>query len=513
MLVTEQKPINFTQSDQRISDLLDALHEVTDLEAMRALLDWDQQTGMPHGAGEVRSHQAATLQGLIHERWTSPRLGDLLTTLEEVIDQPSFSNADRGLVRQARRTYDQSTKLPRQLVEEMTRAGVISHEAWVRARANNDFASFAPHLERTVAFQREVADRFGYQEYRYDALLDIYEPALTTREVERLFAPVRDASSSLLQRIQASGTKIDASFLQGHFPHEQQKALAEKLLKNIGYDFSRGQIAISAHPFTNSFGSPQDVRLTVRYSNFLASSVMAALHEGGHALYEQGIASSLLRTPLAGGTSLGIHESQSRLWENAIGRSEPFWRGQYHLVQEAFPQHFQHVNVQGFAQALNAVEAGLIRVEADEVTYNLHIIIRFELEKALINGEISVESLPRLWNEKYRSYLGVEPDSDSNGVLQDVHWTSGFGYFPTYTLGNLYGAQIYHTLRQQLPDLDQRLAGGETAFILDWLTSHIYTFGSIYQPAELMVHATNEEANPDYLVRYLTDKFTKLYDL
>lgn len=512
MSAIQQNPIHFTQNDERINDLLRSLQEITDLEALQALAEWDQQTGMPDGASEVRSHQAATLQGLIHERWTSPRLGELLNKLEDVVQQASFTDADRGLVRQARRTYNRSTKLPRQLVEEMERARVISHEAWVHARANNDFASYAPCLEQTVRFQREVADLYGYEENRYDALLDIYEPNLTTSTVEHLFAPIRDVSISLLQQIQASGKKIDTSFLQGNFAETQQQLLAEKLLTRIGYDFSRGKIALSAHPFTTSIGAPQDVRLTVRYSDLLPMSIMAALHEGGHALYEQGCASTLLRTPLAGGISMGIHESQSRLWENAIGRSEAFWRGQYALVQETFPEPFQQVSITNFVRALNHVGASLIRVEADEVTYNLHIIIRFELEKALVNGEIAVESLPRLWNEKYRAYLGIEPDSDTNGVLQDVHWTFAFGYFPTYTLGNLYGAQIYHTLRK-IPDFDQRLAAGETTFILEWLRERIYRFGAIYQPNELIQQITGEAANPQYLVQYLTQKFLQLYEL
>lgn len=513
MIVTEQQNIYFTRGNERIGKLLRLLQEITDLEALQALADWDQQTGMPEGASEVRSHQAATLQGLIHERWTAPHLGELLSELQETVQQASFTDADRGLVRHARRLYDRATKLPRQLVEELQRARVINHDVWVRARAQNDFTSFSPCLEHMVNLQREVADRYGYQENRYDALLDVYEPELTARRVEQFFVPVREASTSLLQRIQASGKKIETSFLQGNFSEAQQKALAEKLLKCIGYNFSRGQMAISAHPFTTSLGAPQDVRLTVRYSDLLPMSMMSALHEGGHALYEQGCASALLRTPLACGTSLGIHESQSRLWENAIGRSEAFWRGQYALVQEAFPQQFQQISVADFARALNHVEASLIRVEADEVTYNLHVIIRFELEKALINGEMSVASLPRLWNEKYRSYLGVEPDSDTNGVLQDVHWTFGFGYFPTYTLGNLYGAQIYHTLRQHFADFDQRLASGETAFILSWLNEHLYQYGSIYHPDELIQHVTGEAANPRYFVDYLTDKFSRIYDL
>jgi len=513
VLVTPKNIIHFTHNNDHIEELLHLLQEITDLEALQALADWDQQTAMPEAANEVRSHQAATLQGLIHERWTSPRLGTLLNRLEEVVQQASFTDADRGLVRQARRIHNRSTKLPRKLVEEMERARVISHDAWVHARANNDFASYAPCLEQTVRFQREVADLYSYQENRYDALLDIYEPRLTASMAEQFFGPIRDVSVSLLQRIQTSGKKIDTSFLQGNFSEAQQQLLAEKLLTRIGYDFSRGKIAISAHPFTTSIGAPQDVRLTVRYSDFLPMSMMVALHEGGHALYEQGSARMLLRTPIAGGASMGMHESQSRLWENAIGRSEAFWRGQYGLVQEVFPQPFQQVSVTDFARALNHVEASLIRVEADEVTYNLHIIIRFELEKALVNGEIAVESLPRLWNEKYHAYLGIKPDSDANGVLQDVHWTFGFGYFASYTLGNLYGAQIYRSLRQSIADFDQQLAAGETASILAWLSERIYTFGAIYQPDELMQHITGEAANPQYLVQYLTQKFSQLYEL
>src|SRR6266705_3457788 len=355
MLVTEQNSIHFTQSNEHIDELVRSLQEVTDLEALQALAEWDQQTGMPDGASGVRSNQAATLQGLIHERWTSPRLGELLNKLEEVVQRASFTDADRGLVRQAHRIYNRSTKLPRKLVEEMERARVISHDTWVHARANNDFASYASCLEQTVRFQRDVADLYGYQDNRSDALLDIYEPGLTTSTVEQFFAPIRDVSVSLLQQIQASGKKINTSFLQGSFSEVQQKLLAEKLLTRIGYDFSCGKIARSPHPFTTSIGAPQDVRLTVRYSDILPMSMMAALHEGGHALYEQGSAPTLLRTPVAGGASMGMHESQSRLWENAIGRSEPYWRGQFVHVREVFPEQFAHVDSATFARALNRV--------------------------------------------------------------------------------------------------------------------------------------------------------------
>jgi carboxypeptidase Taq len=504
----------FTRENEDINTLLHYLQEISDLSALGALAAWDQNTALPEAAGEVRGAQLATLQGLLHERWTAPELGRLLQKLSEVVETADFTDADRGLVREARREHEKAVRLPRTLVEEMARVEAGSFEAWRRAREHNDFDSFAPWLSRTVALQREVADRYGYRETRYDALLDLFEPGLTVRKLDALFAPVREVSTTLLQRIQASGHTLDDSCLQGHFPADQQDALCENILRALGYDFSRGGLAHSPHPFTTSFGSPLDVRLTIHpHETFIASAIMAAIHEGGHALYEQGSAQTLLRTPLAGGASMGVHESQSRLWENYIGSSEAFWQGQFALVQAAFPQHFAGVDAAAFTRALNKVEPGLIRIEADEVTYNLHIIIRYELERELINGDLAVESLPRLWNARYRDYLGVEPDSDAKGVLQDVHWTSGFGYFPSYTLGNLYGAQIYFALRQAFPDFDERLASGDTAFILDWLRSHMYLYGMIYMPEDLIRRVTGEGPDARHFVRYLTEKFTQLYHL
>ena len=514
MLTQETMAPGFTNGDVRIAELLDYVHEIEDLEALNELAGWDQNTGMPGGAAEVRGYQVATLQGIIHERWTSPRLGILLGELSDVIKRSDYTDADRGLVREAQRAYDRATKLPRKLVEEMARVQANSFEAWRRAREYNDFASFAPWLSRTVALQREVADHLGFAETRYDALLDLFEPGMTVSKLDKLFAPVREVSTTLLQRIQSSSNTVDDSFLQGEFSEERQVELCKALLRGMGYDFSRGGIAISPHPFTSGFGSPFDVRVTVHPDrHFIQASIMAAIHEGGHAVYEQGSAATLVRTPLAGGASMGVHESQSRLWENAIGRSEAYWRGRYATVREAFPGHFAPVDAVTFARALNKVRPSLIRVEADEVTYNLHIIVRFELEKALINGDIAVETLPGLWNARYREYLGVEPTTDSEGVLQDIHWSSGFGYFPSYTLGNLYGAQIYHALRKAFPDFDERLAAGDTAFILDWLRENMYIFGATYQPETLMKRVTGAVPNPEYFVRYLTSKFEAIYNL
>ena len=504
----------FSESDARIQQLLDIVQPIADLQALDALAQWDQNIAMPPAAAEVRGHQMATLQGIIHERWTSPALGKLLSELESVVQQPTYSDADRGLVRESLRIYMRSNKLPRTLVEEMARVQASSFEAWRTAREKSDFAQFAPWLTRTIALQREVADLLGYDETRYDALLNEYEPAMTARKLDALFAPIRETSTHLLQRIKASGHTVDASCLEGDFAIDAQMALCDSLLRTMHYDFARGQLAQSPHPFTTSFGSPLDVRVTTRaHQRFLQASIMAAVHEGGHALYEQGSASHLLRTPVAGGASMGAHESQSRLWENAIGRSLPYWQGQYAAVQQAFPKQFAQVDVATFARALNKVEPSFIRVEADEVTYNLHIMVRFELERAMVNGDVAVETLPSLWNAKYRDYLGIEPSNDAEGILQDIHWTSGFGYFPTYTLGNLYAAQIFHTLQTVFSDFDARLTSGDTAFVHQWLSEHMYSVGSIYLPEDLIKRVTGEVPNPTYFTHYLTDKFEQVYTL
>ncbi len=371
---------SFTSGDAGIAELLDYMHEIEDLKALGSLAEWDQNTEMPEGAGDVRGHQMATLQGVLHERWTTQRLGTLLNALSNVINRSDYTDADRGLVREAQRNYDRAKKLPRKLVEEMARVQAGSFEAWRRAREHNDFASFAPWLSRTVALQREVADHIGFIETRYDALLDPFEPGMTASKLDKLFAPVREVSATLLRRIEASGNTVDDSCLRGEFSEEQQLELSDVLLRGMGYDFSHGGIAVSPHPFTSSFGSPFDVRLTVHPDkHFIQSSVMAAIHEGGHAVYEQGSAPALARTPLAGGASMGAHESQSRLWENAIGRSDAYWRGQFASVRHAFPEQFASVDASAFARALNKVKPSLIRIEADEVTYNLHIIVRYEL--------------------------------------------------------------------------------------------------------------------------------------
>lgn len=507
--------ITFTTRDERVSELLTLLREITDLRAMSGLATWDRHTTSASGSSAVRGEQLATLEGLIFERQTAPRMRDLLQELGDLVEQDHFTDADRGLVFRARHSYERRAKLPRAFVEELTRVRVSSSEAWVKARQQNDFASFAPWLQRIVQLQREQADYIGFRESRYDTLLEETNPGLTVSQLETLFTPIRDASITLLRRIQASGKEPDTSCLYGSFSPEQQRLLCQEMAESIGYDFNHGLISQSAHPFTaTNLGSPLDVRFTVNYDeHYVGKALMAGLHETGHALYEQGVSLALLRTPLAHGTSSGVHESQSRLWENGLGRSEPFWQKKYAILQKHFPQPFKSVDVTTFVRALNRVRPSLIRIEADEVTYNLHILIRFELEQALLNGEIAIESLPTQWNAKYREYLGIEPENDSVGVLQDMHWSAGLGNFPSYTLGNIYAAQILQHIRSLFADFDARLSSGDTTFILQWLREHMHSSGSTYLPNELITRMTGEAPQTHYLVQYLTDKFERLYDL
>ncbi len=515
MTAATSRALTFTRTDAELNELFERSQEISDLGNLLGLLGWDQQVKMPPQANQVRGPQLATLQALLHERQTAPRIGELLDALEQRVQGDGYSDADRGLVRLTRRHYDQATKIPAALVREVAEATSEAWGAWEQAKPANDFALFAPHLRKVVKLMRQVADHLGYQGSPYNALLDQYEPDMTLDTLNPILDRVRDATVDLLRRIQASERKIDTNCLHGAFDTPKQLELCKEVLQQMGYRFDAGRMDQSSHPFTGGGGSPFDVRLTVRVDPaYFPAALMAAIHEGGHALYEQGSDPALARTILAGGASMGLHESESRLWENLIGRSLPFWKHHFGLLRERFPETFTRYDVEALVPALNEVKPSLIRVEADEVTYNLHIIIRFELEQGLINGDIDVADLPALWNQKYQDYLGVTPPTDTLGVLQDIHWSGGsFGYFPTYTLGNLYAAQIYQTLRRTFPDYDQRLEAEGTGFILDWLREHMYVYGQVYSPAEVARKVTGEELNPEYFVQYANAKFGALYGL
>lgn len=492
--------------------------EIRRLVHISALLSWDQETYMPYEAVGERSEQLELLSGLIHDRLTSRRMGELLAVAGASASSPSGPDGlpppERAFLRELYRIYRRNSRLPRRLVTELAKQIAIGQARWAAARKASDFRLFSSQLAAILALVRESASCLGWEEHSYDPLLDEYEPWMKTAEVERLFAGLRDRLTGLVQRIVGSRRKPNTAFLKADYEVGRQREFSLRVLKAIGYDFQRGRLDESAHPFTTTLGRA-DVRLTTRYSRgFITSGIFGTIHEAGHGLYELGMADELAGTLLADGASMGMHESQSRMWENLIGRSLPFWRHFFPELQALFPEALSGIGVEEFYRGINAVEPSLIRVEADEVTYNLHILARFELEKRLIAGELSVEELPAAWNEQYRSLLGIVPPDDAQGVLQDIHWSMGsFGYFPTYALGNLYAAQLFQALRRDLSDLDQHLLRGEFAPPLAWLRDKVHRFGRAVPAAELCRQVTGRSLDPGCLLAYLQDKYAGIYEL
>lgn len=496
--------------------LLDA--EIRRLTHICALLSWDQETYMPCEAVGERSEQLELLSGLIHDRLTSRKLAGLLR--DAGVDEANpmgpagLPPLQRAFLRELYRSHRRSIRLPRRLVTELARQTAIGQARWAEARKAADFRLFSPHLAAILALVRESASCLGWVEHPYDPLLDEYEPWMRSSQVERVFSGLRPRLTDLVRRIVDSPRKPDTSFLKAVFEPAKQRQFSLRMLRALGYDFQRGRLDESAHPFTTTVGRA-DVRLTTRYNpKAIASGIFGTIHEAGHGLYELGFGEELAGTLLADGASMGIHESQSRLWENLLGRSLPFWRRFFPELQGLFPEALGGIGVEEFYRGINAVEASLIRVEADEVTYNLHILARFELEKRLIAGQLEVEELPAAWNEQYGSLLGVVPPDDAQGVLQDIHWSMGsFGYFPTYALGNLYAAQFYHTLRRDLSGLDEHLLRGEFAPILAWLREKVHRLGRSVPAAELCRQATGAELDPAFLLDYLESKYAGIYGL
>jgi carboxypeptidase Taq len=513
---TQANAITFNLKSAPMRTLFEMQREIADLWAIRAVLDWDQQTQMPKGANGVRGEQNATLDAIIHERKAASAFGKAIAKAEAAIaaHPERFADADRGLVRQTRREHDEATKLPEQFVRDFAIATATGWEHWQAARAAKNYGMFKDDLARIVDLMRQKAQYKNPQAAPYAVLFDEYEPGMDLATCERALEAVRKATVPLLKRVRAA-QQVDASFMAGEYAHDKQMALSRQILEIIRYDFNHGRLDLAAHPFMTGLGSPDDDRITTRVDEHdVISCLMSVMHECGHAHYELGIDPALKRTIIGGGTSSGIHESQSRTWENIIGRSAAFWQAHYHVLQAAFPTPFKKVALADFVRALNRVEGSLIRVEADELTYNLHIIIRFEIEKDLIGGKIEVADLPGIWNRKYHDYLGVTVPDDGDGLMQDVHWSSGLiGYFPTYSLGNCYAAQFAAAERKAIPDTDARLARGETVFIREWQRDNIHRWGSIYQGDDLCRRVTGEGLNPQYLITYLTEKFTQVYGL
>ncbi len=490
-----------------------------------ALLSWDQETLLPAEGVADRSEQRALLEGLIHARIISPRTRRHLERLavredgsSEVLELPPL---DRAFLRELRRRYERRVRLPARLVTELTRATALAQPAWVEARRRSEFGLFAPHLARILGLVRETAHCLtpagiagGGAADPYDALLDEYEPWMKTAELERIFGSFREPLRALVERIQGSRVPVHAPFLTRRFPVDRQQAFSRQVLEQIGYDFRRGRLDESAHPFTVTVGA-SDVRLTTRYTpDLFSSALFGSIHEAGHGLYELGLAGELRGSLLADGTSLGMHESQSRLWENIIGRSLPFWTFFYPRLRALFPRALDDVDLGEFYRGVNRVEPSLIRVEADEVTYNLHILLRFRLERELLAGRLAVDELPAAWREESRRLLGVEPPDDASGVLQDIHWSMGsFGYFPTYALGNLYAAQLAAAMERDLPGVRREWERGVFAPVLEWLRRNVHAAGRSVSAQELCRRATGEGLDPKHFLAYLSDKYGAIYAL
>jgi len=485
-------------------------HKIQRLSAAKAVLEWDQETNLPPDGVEERSQQLALLGGLIHDLQTSPVLGPLTGQLAE---STLPTDEDRAMVRLHRREFDRASKLPKELVEREARLVGIAQPAWAVARNHQNFREFAPHLAQLVALAREKADLLGYQDHPYDALLDQYEPGTTSSQVARVFDGLEAGASDLVKRI-ASRSQADDSFLHRSFPASVQEQVGRRIAGDIGFDWKAGRLDRSTHPFQTTLG-PRDTRITTRYDeSFFNPALFGIIHETGHALYEQGVDPKLGATILGGGTSLGIHESQSRFWENGIARSKPFVDHYFPVFQQAYPQSLADVDAEAFYRAVNRVEPSFIRVEADEVTYNLHIIVRFRLERAMVDGSLKAADVPGAWNELFTKLFGVTPPNDALGCLQDVHWSAGLlGYFPTYALGNLYAAQFFSALKQALPDWETLVRAGNFAPLLGWLRTNIHRHGRIYDANDLCRRATGQPLDPSFYLDYLNTKFGALYGL
>jgi carboxypeptidase Taq len=504
-----------------LEELREQTRGLADLQAASALLHWDQETMMPPDGAGARAEQLATLERLHHERLTAPEVGALLERLSGerngafATAEPGVAgDRDAALVRVVRRDRKKALLVPAELRSELARARSIGRHVWAQARAADDFAMFLPKLRELVALTRRYVACFPDVEHPYDALLDDYEPGMRTSQVRAVFARLREGLVPLIAAIEEAGAQGRAPEpLEGPFPADAQRRLVRAVLADVGFDPQRSRLDESEHPFSTSVGLG-DERITVRYGEDSVESLFSALHEFGHSLYEAQVDPALARSPLCDGVSMGLHESQSRLWENMVGRGRPCASHLLGHVRAAFPGRFDALPAEGLYRAVNVVRRSLIRVQADEVTYALHIILRFELELDLFEGTLEADELATAWRERAPSYLGVEVPDDAHGVLQDIHWSGGdFGYFPTYALGNLIAAQLWARIREELPDLDERIAAGDFAPLRDWLREHVHRFGRMFTPVQTLERAIGARLDPEPFLDYLWAKHADVYGL
>lgn len=494
-------------------NLVTRLEEVHYLHSIMGILHWDQEVVMPPGGGDSRARQLAVLAGLAHEKFTDPQIGELLDQLEAAPDH-EFSAIEACNIREARRDYDREVKVPRRLVEELAELGSRGHQVWVQAREQNRFEDFAPVLEKMVELKKEWARCIDPGKEPYDVNIDVYERGFTMERIDPIFERLKAELIPLIAAIGSSSYKPDTSFLQGHFPVEKQKELGARIIRDMGFNFDHGRVDVSVHPFCGG-GDCTDVRITTRYreDNFI-ESLYAVIHETGHALYEQGRMKDQRALPVSESLTTGVHESQSLFWERMIAQQKAFIEHYRGLFAEIFPETFRGADPRKIYEAINVCQPSFIRVEADEVTYPLHVILRYEIEKGLFNGSIRVKDLPRIWNDKMSAYLGIRPATDREGVLQDVHWSGGaFGYFPSYTLGAMMACQWYNAIAREIPDLPERIRNGELTCIKDWLNHNIHSKGRLYDTDTLFELVTGEPFNPNHFIAYLQKKYRDIYRL
>lgn len=498
---------------ESVQRLRDHLAPMQDVVKTINVLNWDKDTYMPRGGVSARARQVATLSALAHTMLTDTQTGHLLAEAQNSVEnaQAAADSLDGALVRIVTRDRERALRIPTWLIADLAAVSGNARDAWADARARNDYASFAPWLQRHLDLTRTLIDYIGYTERPADALIDRNEPGMTTNTVASLFGDLKGALVPMIRTLAPFQHDDRDAVLRRGFDEKTQLSFAHGIAAGFGYDFARGRLDLTAHPFETAF-SRNDVRITTRVDHtFFSKALMGVMHETGHGLYEQGISPDLDRTPLARGTSPGLHESQSRLWENVVGRSWAFWQSCYPRLQSTFPNALSDVTAETFYRAINTVRPSLIRVEADEMTYSLHIILRFELENELLEGRLSVAELPAAWAAKMEDYLGIVPATDTEGCLQDVHWSLYFGGFPGYALGNIMSVQIFNAACAALPTLEEEIAQGRTASLLAWLQDHIYRFGRIYDPADLLHRATGEHLSITPYITYLRHKFSDIY--
>ena len=500
--------------EQKLQELKTRLLEINDLNSAVALLNWDQSTYMPPGGAAARGRQMATLSRLAHEQFIDPDVGKLLDNLQAYGESLPYDSDDASLIRVTRRSYDKATKVPPALMAAFYEHSAAAYQAWTEARPNNDFASVQPYLEKTLDLSRQIADCFPGYDHIADPLIDMVDEGMKAESVRQVFAELREQLVPIAQAI-TSQPLADNSCLHEAYPADEQLAFGKAIITEYGFDFQRGRQDMTHHPFMTKFAL-DDVRITTRVKeNNLNEALFSTLHEAGHAMYELGININLDGTPLADGTSSGVHESQSRLWENLVGRSREFWIHYYPKIQAAFPAQLGSVDMDTFYRAINRVERSLIRTDADEVTYNLHVMIRFDLELTLLEGTLAIKDLPEAWHGRYQSDLGLQAPSDVDGVLQDVHWYGGTigGAFQGYTLGNIMSAAFFDKAIEAHPQIPSDIEQGQFETLHGWLRENIYQHGSKFTANELIERVTGSPLTIDPYIRYLRTKFGDLYDL